>query len=235
MWGKWNMTHQCAAFVQLNVLQEIWDLFEHADSESVSDRDQEQLLLSISEAAVTGKEDPKTLKIRGSIQNIEILVLIDSRSSNLFISEQVSELLTGVSYNSKPTNVKVANGKIIQSAAEILNAKWYLPGHLFCSHFKVIALQNFNMVIGMDWLEKHSPMRVHWAQKWLTNPYHNNQLTLQGIIPGVLDCQMIELMQLQSVSPTGETEEVPEVVQQLLSKFQDVFTTSTTLPTQKAL
>jgi hypothetical protein len=91
------------------------------------------------------------------------------------------------------------------------------------------------MVIGMDWLEKHSPMRVHWAQKWLTNPYHNNQLTLQGIIPGVLDCQMIELMQLQSVSPTGETEEVPEVVQQLLSKFQDVFTTSTTLPTQKAL
>jgi hypothetical protein len=83
----------------------------------------------------------------------------------------------------------------------------------------VLALQNFDMVIGMDWLEKHSPMRVHWTQKWLTIPYHNSQLTLQGIITGVLDCQMIELMQLQSVSPAGETEEVPEVVQQLLSKF----------------
>jgi hypothetical protein len=213
MWEKWNMTHQCASSIQLNVLQEVWDLFEQADSE----------------AAVTCKEDPKTLKIRGSIQNIEILVLIDSGSSNSFISEQVSELLTGVSYSPKPTNVRVANGKIIQYAAEILNVEWYLQGHVFCSHLKVLALQNFDMVIGMDWLEKHSPMRVHWTQKWLTIPYYNSQLTLQGIITGVLNCQMIELMQLQSVSPAGETEEVPEVVQQLLSKFQDVFTTSTTL------
>jgi hypothetical protein len=123
---KWNKTHQCAAYVQLNVLQEVWDLFEQEESDTVSKLHHEQLLMALSKAAATGKEDPKTLKIRGSIQNIEILVLIDSGSSNSFISELVAGGLTGVSYSVKPLNVRDANGKIIQSTAEMLNVEWYL-------------------------------------------------------------------------------------------------------------
>jgi hypothetical protein len=54
---------------------------------AVTDSAKEQLLLAISEAVVSRKEDPKTVKIRGTMQNIEILVLIDLESSNSFISD----------------------------------------------------------------------------------------------------------------------------------------------------
>jgi hypothetical protein len=93
MWGKWNRTHQCAAVVQLNVLQEVWDLFDNIDKQEHEDLGEEQLFLAISEAAVSSQEAPKTLKLRGSIQNIQILLLLDSGSIHSFVSEQVATLL----------------------------------------------------------------------------------------------------------------------------------------------
>jgi hypothetical protein len=86
------------------------------------------------------------------------------------------------------------------------------------------------MVIRIDWLETYSPRNVHWAHKWLTILYHYSQLTLQGIVPGVLDYNMVELMQLQTKVQFGTTEEIPVVVQQLLNNFQSVFSTPSTMP-----
>jgi hypothetical protein len=90
------------------------------------------------------------------------------------------------------------------------------------------------MVIRIDWLETYSPRNVHWAHKWLTIPYHYSQLTLQRIVPGVLDYNMVELMQLQTKVQFGTTEEIPVVVQQLLNNYQSVFSTPSTMPLRKA-
>jgi hypothetical protein len=49
------------------------------------------------------------------------------------------------------------------------------------------------MIIGMEWLEGFSPVKVHWAQKCLTTPYNNGFITLQGILPRSLECNMVEL------------------------------------------
>jgi hypothetical protein len=67
----------------------------------------------------------------------------------------------------------------------------------------VLSLQSFDMVLGMEWLEGHSPMKIHWAQKWLTIPYHNNHITLQGIQPGIIECNMVGLWQLSSEVNSG--------------------------------
>jgi hypothetical protein len=70
-----------------------------------------------------------------------------------------------------PSKVKVANGQILQVDAEMLNAEWFMQGYSFTSDFRVLPLQSFDMTVGMDWLELFSPMKIHWAQKWLTFPY----------------------------------------------------------------
>jgi hypothetical protein len=31
----------------------------------------------------------------------------------------------------------------------------------------VLRLQNYDGIIGLNWLAKHSPMVTHWAQQWL--------------------------------------------------------------------
>jgi hypothetical protein len=76
--------------VQLNALQEIWDLVQPDSPEESEDTNtpvMEHIFMAILEAAILGTEAPRTLKIKGAIQNIEILVLIDSGSSHSFVSE----------------------------------------------------------------------------------------------------------------------------------------------------
>jgi hypothetical protein len=65
------------------------------------------------------------------------------------------------------------------------------------------------MVVGMDWLERYSPMKIQWPNKWLTIPYQKGQVTLQGILPGVLDCNIIELMHLSPAALDSTATEVP--------------------------
>jgi hypothetical protein len=54
------------------------------------------------------------------------------------------------------------------TTAEFKDAKWFIQGYSFSSDLKVLPLQNLDMAVGMDWLERFSPMKVHWSQKWLT-------------------------------------------------------------------
>jgi hypothetical protein len=154
--------------------------------------------LAVSEAALTGTDSPRTLKIKGVIQHMGILVLIDSGSSHSFISMQVANQLQGVSPSAEITRVQVPNGNNLFCSSEMLNVVWFVQGYIFQSDLKVLELQNFDMILGLEWLEQYSPMKVHWAHKWLTIPCHHTHITLHGILPGVLDCNIIELMQIQT-------------------------------------
>jgi hypothetical protein len=88
-------------------------------------------------------------------------MLIDSGSSHSFISTQVATQLQGVLGTSSVVQVQVANGSRMQSSSELLQAEWSIQGYVFKSDLKVLPLQNFDMVIGMEWLERFSPMKVH--------------------------------------------------------------------------
>jgi hypothetical protein len=94
----------------------------------------------------------------------------------------------------------------------MLNAEWFLQSYKFCSDLKILPLQSFDMIVGMDWLEQHSPIKIHWTQKWLTIPYQNIYVTLQGIVPGGVDYHMVELFHLSAVSTFEEVEHIPAKV-----------------------
>jgi hypothetical protein len=48
-------------------------------------------------------------------------------------------------------------------------------------------------------------MKVHWAHKWLSIPYGNGTITLQGIVPGSFDCNLVELVQISSNQQSEST------------------------------
>jgi hypothetical protein len=66
-------------------------------------------------AALSGIEAPRTLKITGLIQGLEILILVDSGSSHSFISEQVATSVKGVIASPQQTQVKVVDDNILKS------------------------------------------------------------------------------------------------------------------------
>jgi hypothetical protein len=45
-----------------------------------------------------------------------------------------------------------------------------------------LPLQHFDVVLGYDWLEEFSPMKVHWAEKWIAVPYAEGTMVLKGIM-----------------------------------------------------
>jgi hypothetical protein len=100
------------------------------------------MMISLSAAVLSGKDSPRTLKIQGSIQNMQILVLLDSGSSHSFLSEQVTIQLQGVSSSYVSSKVKLANGGFMQSVSHMVNAEWFLQGYKFCSDLKILPLQS---------------------------------------------------------------------------------------------
>jgi hypothetical protein len=135
------------------------------------------LFLAISKASIMGSEAPKTVRFSGSIQNIPATILIDSGSSASFISCKLAQQLFGLVPLTHQVSVQVAGGGILSCSAVIPQALW------FQSDLKVLPLTAYDIIVGMDWLEAFSPMKVHWQRKWMEIPYKGHCVKLQGLVP----------------------------------------------------
>lgn len=116
----------------------------------------------------------------GEIQGRPILVLIDSGSSHSFLHSSFASVVPGVRPLSVPSVVTVADGSSIQCSSEIPNAKWSVQGFKFHSTLKLLPIGSFDLILGMDWLQAFSPMKVDWTHKIMTISYGSRHITLQG-------------------------------------------------------
>lgn len=185
---KWSRDHKCSTIVQLHAIQELLALFDMDDLDIVdSEQPQQQLFLALSKEAAVGSVGPRTMRVVGNIQGRDIVILVDSGSSHTFLSSSAACLLEGVEHLKLSTQVQVANGGILQCFSCIPHAEWSMDGFLFQSALKIIPLQHYDMVLGMDWLEEFSPMEVHWKHKWMAIPYKGDTIIIQGMVPSLPD------------------------------------------------
>lgn len=232
--GKWSREHKCAPTVQLHVVQELLELFSLEDSEDgqTITEPQEQLFLALSKEAVTGVEGPRTMKLQGRIQDQDILVLVDSGSSHTFISQSVASGLLQVQQLPVPVRVQVANGSSLQCTAFSPQAMWHVGDCHFSSDLKILPLPHFDMILGMDWLESFSPMKIHWKQKWMVIPYEGTTALLQGLLPAQTEEILVQVCSLLD-SESDSTEAPHPAITKLLGDFESVFRPLTELPPER--
>lgn len=48
---------------------------------------------------------------------------------------------------------------------------------------RVLDLGGYDVILGMDWLQLHSPMTTDWEKKFLSFPYQCKHVTLHGVPP----------------------------------------------------
>lgn len=200
---KWATGHKCAAELQLHALQEVWNLcqddFQELESSTTTPTEPEnQVFMLLSAAAVSGDVAPRTMQLRGFLGDLEVLILINSGSSHSFLSSSVASKVAGCIPLLQPMTVKIADGGTVRCEYEMPEAKWTVQGYSFQSALKVLPLGSFDLIIGMDWLEPFSPMKIHWRNKWMAIPYGSSTALLQGIHPEPVDCALIQLFQLDS-------------------------------------
>jgi hypothetical protein len=129
--------------VQLHVVQEMWDVLGNSTNDSPKDiaDTSSQIFLTLSQVVVSGTEYSKVLKFWESIIDCQILILVDSGSSQSFINAAVASKLLGVSLLSSHLTVVVANGSKLLCTSEIQNIQWTVTPLLPLSryfHFTVM-------------------------------------------------------------------------------------------------
>lgn len=201
-------------------------------------------MLAISIAAVSGSEGNKTIRLWASIYCQQVLVLVDSGSSASFMNTHLTGVMTGVQPLSVPLQVKVADGRKLWSTHVMPDCQWLCGGNTFVHDFKILSLSGYDLILGMDWLEKYSPMSIHWGQKWLKFMYKGKPVHLQGVLPNTqsyptLSCiqfdslikqEAIEqLLELQ-VTLSDQQMEMPTVVTELVNQFTHLFEEPKELP-----
>ncbi|CAD6211893.1 unnamed protein product [Miscanthus lutarioriparius] len=174
--AKWSRDHKCSEVVQLHLVQELLDMFpddeDEAEASSPASPTKSQLMLHLSMAAVAGASAPKTLCLKGVIQDVPLSILVDSDNSHMFLSTELAGSLHGVQKLVPAVQVQVANGAVLQCTSHISRASWSVQGYSFTTDLKLLPLTAYDMILGLDWLSSFSPMQVHWQQKWIAIPYN---------------------------------------------------------------
>lgn len=253
--SKWGPQHTCPEHVPLHAVEEMWQLL--ADNGSCAEQEQgnsdsEEDLMELSATANNGTYTGKTIKLECFIQQYKAIVLVDSGSSNNFISESLASLLPNWKLLPKPMKVKVADGGILLCTHEIVDCPWVIQGVQFNTTFKILPLKCYDAILGMDWLEENSPMNVQWAQKWFSFCYNGRTIKLQGLLVGHSQCHTIngdQLYALQkqddiwcsvmlySVQAQSQIDKcpVPILLQPLVEDYSDLFTEPCNIPPTRSM
>jgi hypothetical protein len=230
---KWFPGHKCASTVQLHAIEEVWDLL--AIPESVEDApdqpEQIMMALSLSPAAWEGIDKGTTMRFAGRMQQHDILILVDSGSSHTFVSDRLRPQLSGVQELPRTISVQVANGQVLPCRYHLPAAEWSMSDCQFVTDMKFLPLTVFDVVLGMNWLQQYSPMKVERANKWAVIPYNGSSAYLQGVqvtLPAGAVTDLLLLSVESQATPAGQS--VDPKVQSVLDQFVEVFEDPVGLP-----
>lgn len=163
--------------------------------ESNSDSDPDELM-ALSDQAAKGTCAAHTLKIHAHIHWKPAIILVDSSSSHNFISEHMAADLHPWTPLKHSMSVKVAHGATLACTHEVVNCSQPAQGVMFTTTFKILPLQCYDAILGMEWLETFSPMQIQWKEKWLSFNHQNSTIQLHGVQDAVANVNEITLNQL---------------------------------------
>ncbi|KAJ4813235.1 polyprotein [Rhynchospora pubera] len=194
----------------------------------------------------------KTLKYKGFIGTTPICALIDSGSTDSFVNPNVVHQLSLPTSCTNPLSVKIADGSMLSTNQLCKNLKFQLQGTDFEGDLRVLEIQGYDVILGMDWLSQFGLMTVDWGQGTLFIKQHGKDIKLQvdSISAKVKLCQ--QQIDIKKESQQGseifvahlfctETAGGKELqvsnphIKLLLDSFEDVFQEPSTLPPTRSI
>jgi hypothetical protein len=129
-----------------------------------------------------GQPQQKAIQIRALVKNQGLVILLDLGSCHTFLNSRIANKLQ-LSYTPVPhMTVKVANGASLSCVVEVKNFVWWTQGLTFQVDAKIIDMGAYDLVVGMDWLERFKPLTCDWLERWVSFQYQGKMVRLQGIV-----------------------------------------------------
>jgi hypothetical protein len=255
---KYHRGHKCPAQIPLHIMEELLEVLQSEDSSSCSSESENDLMLLAPLSASSKPRQRRTMRLHGMIDKQHILILIDSGANSSFVSSSLAVQLDRETADTTPARFVAANGAPLVSSKIMPQLQWLCQGHSFQYDFHVLDLPCYDMILGADWLEDHSPMWVHWRKRWMRFTHNQRRVHLQGIREDSKPCRpvtaaklhgllrrgaIVDCIQVQPVHQEAELnllsvdtafESVPIEVQELLHEFDSLFKEPEDLPPRRA-
>jgi hypothetical protein len=171
------------------------------------------------------------MQFTGLIQDIPVRILVDSGSTTSFLSQQIADQIPSLVRQPSSHKIQIANGGIMHCSEIAVDCRWSMASHVFIHSLKLLPLQSYDLILGIDWLEQYSPMKVDWKDKWMQIPFGNTSIVLHGF-PEMQNRDLV--FQLLSLHATEQLSAEPPAytheIQQILSQFPDVCSPPSELP-----
>jgi hypothetical protein len=226
--------------VGLHVLDELYALFSpeapvHDPSTEDSDQQtsEETCCCLLATSAVTS--GIQTLQFHGQFRHQPIVILLDSGSSTSFVSEQLLSWLSIEAVQCPLLIVRVANGELMQCVVFLPDAMWTIHQYQFTHDLKVLPLTSYDLILGMDWLQRFSPMKVDWVHHWLVIPYKGSTVRLQGTPSTGFtdDDELLVKLFSATVEPSNTASQLSPAISTLLSEFSTMISPPDKLPPKR--
>ncbi|KAL4313107.1 hypothetical protein GQ457_01G008060 [Hibiscus cannabinus] len=252
---KFGPGHQCK-LKQLNMMEEEGlcqgDEMEETKENAIDkinlteETENEEGALEISINALLGSVGYSTIRIQGSIKGRPLNILVDSGSTHSFVTETwAKEGLELVQTN--PLTITVANGEQLHSTAKSKQLGWRMQGHYFEHDFRVLKMGGSDMVLGVDWMRRYSPIIMDFNEMTLSFKRGNQEVVLHGgkrtpvvkVISGekmqkLTDKDPDFLSELFFLDADTVENEIPEACQSILEEYKSVFEEPKGLPPQRS-
>ncbi|CAH9112200.1 unnamed protein product [Cuscuta europaea] len=138
-------------------------------------------MAEISFHAILGKSTGATMKLRGSLLNRQVLILIDSGSTHNFISTSLVEEL-GIKEEGVSTfGVEIENGDVIRCNKICRDVSVTLPGLKITQDYFPFSLGGADVVLGIKWLASLNTVQANWKEMFMIFYLNGKRYKLQGI------------------------------------------------------
>ncbi|KAJ4758083.1 polyprotein [Rhynchospora pubera] len=173
----------------------------------------------ISLHAITGIPTASTMQLAVKIQGHHCLALIDSGSTNNFLSMAVIKG-AGLPLVPKPgLSVAVANGDRLPSAGLCSNLALNIGDEIFSEHFFALPLDGFDVVLGCQFLKCLGPILWDFSELTMSFWRVNRRVTWSGA---------------EGTTPHACVLTSDDLLQSLLTVFEDLFLEPQELPPSRA-
>jgi Retroviral aspartyl protease len=178
---KYFPEHQCKIKIQMLVGQTS-DFEKECATVEIDETPPEEIQAEeaiVSMHATSTNLGSNTMKFKGQIGKFPISALIDSGSTHSFVNPSVLIDHTSQIIATKPMVVMVANGDRMVTDSTCQALLFSIQGYQFCHDLRLLPVQGYDVILGLDWLSQFGPMCIDWHNRWVEFQQQGDKIRLQ--------------------------------------------------------
>lgn len=123
---------------------------------------------------------PRTMKLRGLVKGVPILILIDSGATHNFISRKLVQAMEWPVEETAPMKVKLGDGYKVTSQGKCTDLSISIGTITITMDASLFDLEGIDVVLGISWLSSVGGMWVDWKAQVILCKVNNEWVQFRG-------------------------------------------------------